>query len=389
MIGNLFVFTVELKPRMQNDVAYATASARIGTSAMSSPQPQPYGGGYNYGGAYSSSIFGPKPSQSSSVGVGLYGVQSDSDTSQAYRNKLYQSLLVQNRQEMVNRHSLCLKRLHEAAEEADALRRENSHLRNVNVELNKQLNLLIHASIQKEIEASSSSAASQPRSPFGIVNGIRGLSIDGKSSTHEEEDLSDYSPTSDVMDNEEAENVNVERIALPKSISVRSSGYVKLPPLSAATKAAARTRIAARSRTAKPVSASKNVSFLRRYRNQLHRESYIALLCVQQKVYVQGGKKEEVPLELEVFNQGMFKTELCNKWQETGDCPYKDHCQYAHGVKELRPVIRHPRYKTEVCRMVLAGDVCPYGHRCHFRHALTEEEKQLAGGNNKLNRPIR
>ncbi|KAL6193345.1 hypothetical protein ACLB2K_034429 [Fragaria x ananassa] len=365
MIGNLFVFTVELKPRMQNDVAYATASARIGTSAMSSPQPQPYGGGYNYGGAYSSSIFGPIPSQSSSVGVGLYGLQSDSDTSQAYRNKLYQSLLVQNRQEMVNRHSLCLKRLHEAAEEADALRRENSHLRNVNVELNKQLNLLIHASIQKEIEASSSSVASQPRSPFGIVNGIRGLSIDGKSSTHEEEDLSDYSPTSDVMDNEEAENVNVERIALPKSISVRSSGYVKLPPLSAATKAAARTRIAARSRTAKPVSAS-------------------------QKVYVQGGKKEEVPLELEVFNQGMFKTELCNKWQETGDCPYKDHCQYAHGVEELRPVIRHPRYKTEVCRMVLAGDVCPYGHRCHFRHALTEEEeKQLAGGNNKLNRPIR
>ena len=114
------------------------------------------------------------------------------------------------------------------------------------------------------------------------------------------------------------------------------------------------------------------------------------MCLVQQKVYVQGGKKEEVPLELEVFNQGMFKTELCNKWQETGDCPYKDHCQYAHRVEELRPVIRHPRYKTEVCRMVLAGDVCPYGHRCHFRHALTEEEeKQLAGGNNKLNRPIR
>ncbi|KAL6190372.1 hypothetical protein ACLB2K_036770 [Fragaria x ananassa] len=362
MIGNLFVFKVELKSRMQNDVAYPTASARIGTSAMSSPQPQPYGGGYNYGGAYSSSIFGPKPSPFSSVG--LYGVQSDSDTSQAYRNKLYQSLLAQNRQEMVNRHSLCLKGLHEAAEEADALRRDNSHLRNVNVELNKQLSLLIHASIQKEIEASSSSLASQPRSPFGIVNGIRGLSIDGKSSTHEEEDLSDYSPTSDVMDNEEAENVLVERIALPKSISVRSSGYVKLPPVTAANNAAARTRIAARSRTAKPVSAS-------------------------QKVYVQGGKKEEVPLELEVFNQGMFKTELCNKWQETGDCPYKDHCQYAHGVEELRPVIRHPRYKTEVCRMVLAGDVCPYGHRCHFRHALTEEEKQLAGGNNKLSRPMR
>ncbi|PRQ40263.1 putative transcription factor C3H family [Rosa chinensis] len=340
---------VKLKPRMQNDVAYSTASARIGTSAMSSSQPQPYGGVYSS--VYSSSIFGPKPSS-----VAPYGVQSNSDTSQAYRNKLYQSLLVQNRQEMVNRHSLCLKRLHEAAEEADALRRENSHLRNVNVELNKQLSLLIHASIQKEIEASSSSVQ---RSPFGIVNGIRGLSIDGKSSAQEEEELSDQSPTS-----EEAENVDVERISLPKSISVRSNGYVKLPPVTAATNAAARIQTAARSRIAKAISAS-------------------------QKVYVQGGKKEEVPLELEVFNQGMFKTELCNKWQESGDCPYKDHCQFAHGVEELRPVIRHPRYKTEVCRMVLAGDVCPYGHRCHFRHALTEEEKELAGGNNTPSRPIR
>ncbi|KAL6224801.1 hypothetical protein ACLB2K_003656 [Fragaria x ananassa] len=94
---------------------------------------------------------------------------------------------------------------------------------------------------RKEIEASSSSVASQPRSPFGIVNGIRGLSIDGK----EEKELTDHSQTSDVMDKENAKNVNVERIALPRSISVRS----------AATNAAARTRNAARSGTAKPVGA--------------------------------------------------------------------------------------------------------------------------------------
>lgn len=97
---------------------------------------------------------------------------------------------------------------------------------------------------------------------------------------------------------------------------------------------------------------------------------------MQQKVYVPtGGMKEQEPLELEVYNQGMFKTELCNKWQEAGECPYGEHCQFAHGIEELRPVIRHPRYKTEVCRMVLAGVACPYGHRCHFRHALTENEK--------------
>lgn len=102
---------------------------------------------------------------------------------------------------------------------------------------------------------------------------------------------------------------------------------------------------------------------------------------LQQKVYVKGGKKEEEPLELEVYNQGMFKTELCNKWQETGACPYGEHCQFAHGIEELRPVLRHPRYKTEVCRMVLSGDHCPYGHRCHFRHTLTDQEKLIKSMN--------
>ncbi|KAI7745309.1 hypothetical protein M8C21_003907, partial [Ambrosia artemisiifolia] len=102
-----------------------------------------------------------------------------------------------------------------------------------------------------------------------------------------------------------------------------------------------------------------------------------------QKVYVRG-KEEEEPLELNVYNQGMSKTELCNKWQQIGACPYGDHCQFAHGIEELRPVIRHPRYKTEVCRMVLAGDPCPYGHRCHFRHALTEEEKLMSRAANQV-----
>ncbi|MBA0847223.1 hypothetical protein Goshw_014634 [Gossypium schwendimanii] len=88
-------------------------------------------------------------------------------------------------------------------------------------------------------------------------------------------------------------------------------------------------------------------------------------------------RREEKGIEMEVYNQGMVKTELCNKWQETGTCPYADHCQFAHGITELRPVTRHPRYKTQVCRMILAGEACPYGHRCHFRHSLTEQEELL------------
>ncbi|GMI85527.1 hypothetical protein like AT1G66810 [Hibiscus trionum] len=88
-------------------------------------------------------------------------------------------------------------------------------------------------------------------------------------------------------------------------------------------------------------------------------------------------RREEKGMEMEVYNQGMVKTELCNKWQETGSCPYGELCQFAHGIAELRPVIRHPRYKTQVCRMVLAGEACPYGHRCHFRHSLTEQDQLL------------
>jgi butyrate response factor 1 len=96
-----------------------------------------------------------------------------------------------------------------------------------------------------------------------------------------------------------------------------------------------------------------------------------------EKKQLQKDQQSDAAAELDVCNQGMFKTELCNKWEETGACPYGDQCQFAHGVAELRPVIRHPRYKTEVCRMVLTGQVCPYGHRCHFRHSLTAAERLL------------
>ena len=73
-------------------------------------------------------------------------------------------------------------------------------------------------------------------------------------------------------------------------------------------------------------------------------------------------------VEVEAYRQGTQKTELCNKW-ESGACPYADRCRFAHGLQEMRPVIRHPRYKTLPCQMFVAASGCPYGHRCHFRHS--------------------
>ncbi|XP_039827525.1 putative zinc finger CCCH domain-containing protein 21 [Panicum virgatum] len=83
-----------------------------------------------------------------------------------------------------------------------------------------------------------------------------------------------------------------------------------------------------------------------------------------------GGKeKDDGEVEMEAYGQGTLKTELCNKW-ERGACPYDGRCRLAHGMEELRPVIRHPRYKTLACQLFAAGSGCPYGHRCHFLHSL-------------------
>ncbi|KAG8498406.1 hypothetical protein CXB51_007115 [Gossypium anomalum] len=247
-------------------------------------------------------------------------------------------LLMQQHQDIINRHSLCLSRFREAAKEAESLRQENTSLRSVNRDLNKQLNALIQASVQDHFASSDYNTT-----PFDLVNALEGLCFGGGVG---EEEVSD-------MEGE----VDVERVKLPKSISIRSNGYQKMMSKAGAASHRGKTRGLARtSNASQQISRAANV---------------------KQKVYVQGGKEEEELLELEVYNQGMLKTELCNKWQETGACPYGDHCQFAHSVEELRPVIRHPRYKTEVCRMVLTGDVCSYGHRCHFRHALTEQEKSV------------
>ncbi|CAL4922255.1 unnamed protein product [Urochloa decumbens] len=80
-------------------------------------------------------------------------------------------------------------------------------------------------------------------------------------------------------------------------------------------------------------------------------------------------EKDDGEVEMEAHRQGAAKTELCNKW-ERGACPYDRRCRFAHGMEELRPVIRHPRYKTLTCHLFAAASGCPYGHRCHFRHSL-------------------
>ncbi|XWS23410.1 hypothetical protein CRYUN_Cryun28dG0011800 [Craigia yunnanensis] len=235
-------------------------------------------------------------------------------------------LLMQQHQDMINCYNLCLTRLREATREAKALHQENTSLLSVNCNLNKQLNALIQASVQSRFASFDYNTMS-----FELINALQGIFLSGDGIG--EEEVSDESPTS-VMEGA----LDVERVLLPKSISVMSNGYLKMMS-QAGTSHRGKTRGLTWPRNASQLSEA--------------------------KVYVQGGKNEEEPLELKMYNQGMFKTELCNKWQETDACPYGDQCQFAHNIEEC-PVIRHPRYKTEVCRMVLVGAIELFHGPCNL-----------------------
>ncbi|XP_060194839.1 zinc finger CCCH domain-containing protein 14 isoform X2 [Lycium barbarum] len=261
----------------------------------------------------------------------------DTDDLVIDHHRLHQPSYVLEYQQLYNRYTLCLAHLQESIKEVEALHQENESLRLVNTDLDRRLSLLTQATIQNCL-----------LSDFNRF----GLGVNHDNQIPDSRPPNIRQGNGNVVEPNRPERRNVEqRVSLPKSISVRSSGYLKLKAQGGGNNGGPSQGKTKQKSTNPPLTES-------------------------QRVYVPGGKKEEEAVEFDVYNQGMFKTELCNKWQETGTCPYGENCQFAHGITELRPVIRHPRYKTEVCRMVLAGDMCPYGHRCHFRHSLTEEERR-------------
>lgn len=92
-----------------------------------------------------------------------------------------------------------------------------------------------------------------------------------------------------------------------------------------------------------------------------------------------GGKKSAAAATTPVVERAdskkmnLYKTELCRSWEETGTCRYGNKCQFAHSVREVRNIDRHPKYKTEMCKTFWDKGTCPYGKRCCFIH--TERQK--------------
>lgn len=111
----------------------------------------------------------------------------------------------------------------------------------------------------------------------------------------------------------------------------------------------------------------------------------------------------------------VYKTELCKKFESSGQCPYGVKCQFAHGLEDLRPRIPMTTtaedtvpqsfgllklrtsedeiipsfspsegpltpggtcdpelYKTELCRSFNRTGYCRYGLKCQFAHGIQE-----------------
>lgn len=260
----------------------------------------------------------------------------DGDDAAATEHRLRLARLALQYQDAANRYELCLSHLADAAREAAALRLENSELRIVNNDLAGRFAML----------------GGNQASAVALAEQLRGLHLGQMQVQVQAVPAPPVLPMPMAGPASPAE----KHAVMPKSISIRSTGYLKM------------TR-GSKHRVTKPMDVGSQRVFVGVDVDGAKAEEH-------QGASGGGDRRGQVVksasgLEFEVYSQGMYKTELCNKWEESGACLYGDQCQFAHGIAELRPIIRHPRYKTQVCRMVIGGGLCPYGYRCHFRHSIT------------------
>lgn len=74
------------------------------------------------------------------------------------------------------------------------------------------------------------------------------------------------------------------------------------------------------------------------------------------------------------FGNPRYKTEMCRNFKERSKCIYGDKCQFAHGRRELRDVVRNTKYKTKTCQKYWKVGYCAYGPRCNFLHDELDEQ---------------
>lgn len=116
-------------------------------------------------------------------------------------------------QQLYNRYTLCLSRLRDSIEEVDALRLENESLRDSNADLSRRVAWLFSRE-RLLSELNRLSAASPPAAAAAAPVPVP-LPVQ-------------VAAPKPLMERNRFERRNPEKTALPKSISVRSKGYLKM-----------------------------------------------------------------------------------------------------------------------------------------------------------------
>ncbi|KAK9102705.1 hypothetical protein Sjap_019959 [Stephania japonica] len=174
----------------------------------------------------SSVLYHPNSSLPTSSLISLMS-STPSDCAATENRGLYMARLALEYQQLVDRHGLCLAHLEEAVKEAEILREENSNLRIVNKDLTKRLSLLT-THHQTPLSSPAAAAASFPS--LSIINDFRSLCVGGGDSgggrRSQSRSTSPIAAASHGFDDQRRRSGG-ERDSLPKSISIRSSGYLK------------------------------------------------------------------------------------------------------------------------------------------------------------------
>lgn len=172
-------------------------------------------------------------------------------------------LFTEHQEDLMERRKWCLSHLRETAKEAETLRQENINLQIANIELNKQFNNLLmlqssslgncHVSPTHQYNNMASSAAFSSPS---LIDGFQGMCITEKTAAWDDEG-SDAS-----IETEDGENLHVNRVSLPKSISVRSNGYLKTVQAGGSTsRGGGRFRVPNRIKPVKPAVTTPNTCY--------------------------------------------------------------------------------------------------------------------------------
>ncbi|CAG8768252.1 24669_t:CDS:2, partial [Racocetra persica] len=103
------------------------------------------------------------------------------------------------------------------------------------------------------------------------------------------------------------------------------------------------------------------------------------------------------------FENPLYKTRLCERFETERFCPYGSKCTFAHGTAELRerppgeekvdipPTAKdgpdNPLYKTRLCERFMKENFCQYGPKCNFAHGENELRERPNTGQNSRESP--